>query len=129
MARIFSDNAPQMYFARFFCSLDRWEMTRLEDIGLVSRLDAGKHTISLQSCVVLLNFVPQIFHTAYRLSRIGSELFEALNPEARSLLLHARNGAMRSGASKKSGNDIFTGSQAVTDVQYVRLGDQLSFLI
>jgi hypothetical protein len=96
-------------------------------------LYAGTHTISLQSCVVSIDYVPRLFYPAYRLSRIGSELFEALHPDARSLLLHARDPRFvrrRSGAKKIEVRNLFkAGHHVIPDAQYARLGDQLSSLI
>ena len=84
MARYFSKCAPQMYLVRFlggeFGSEEPRAAIRLALAGLMEELKKGVHDILFQTCVFRISFKSLRFERAYRLTSLGTELFEALNP-------------------------------------------------
>jgi hypothetical protein len=130
MAKLFNQVAPQMYFTRFYSSLDpQWLLGLLLDAGLVSRLGPGTHTISLQSAVVQIDFTPGVIVRAYRLTRMGSELFEALHPDARPLLLYMNERDRKRPFPQREKDHFKDYLHVINDKDYNRLGEQLAFLI
>jgi len=135
MAKHFNSVGPQIYFTRFsaygiFSNMKEKgsDADKLMNAELFTRLDLGSHNVYLQSCAIRINPERRIFFTAYRLSALGDELFEALHPGASKARELVRQNSFISKSNEARG-DVRKVRRFISDQQFEAAGRQVLALL